>query len=78
MSKVRDIILWVIVGILIGLAFTGYVLTITSNNMCEEECEDMNALAHKMIPSGNWFSLDDTCMCIFKDKIKAFELKEVD
>lgn len=74
MSKIFNILFWVLIGILVGFLLIGYTLYKISYNSCEEECEDMNSLAHKVIPSGDWFKLNDVCICVYKNKIKAFEL----
>ena len=74
MSKLKSTILLVMIGVLIGVFLTGLTLRGISENTCEEECEEMNALGYEVIYSGEWFKLDDVCVCVFKDKIKAFEL----
>ena len=65
---------WVVLGICIGLILTGYEVRQNSENMCEEKCEDLNALTQKVILSGDWFKSNDVCVCVFKDRIKAFKL----
>ena len=74
MSKITNIIIWMIIGMLIGFILIGGMVRQTSDSMCEKECMDMNALTYEIISSGNWFKADGICICIFKDKIKAFEL----
>ena len=72
--KIDRIIFWVVIGILIIFATYGITLSIISNSMCNKECNKMDALTYKIHYSGN-LRLDDVCMCIFEDKIKAFRLK---
>ena len=71
--KDKKIIFWIIFSLMVILVIIGFALNRISNKMCEKECNQMNALAHEIYPSGNW-KLDDVCMCIFPDKIKSFKL----
>lgn len=71
--KKENIILLIGIIILAIYFIVGIVLGIISSSMCKKECDKLNALEFEIYPSGN-FALDDLCVCIFSDKIKAFRM----
>lgn len=73
--KFIELIGWAIGVILILLLIGGIVFSMTTNNMCKNECIDRGTRFHQLLPNGKWFSLEDMCICHFKDSEEKFILK---
>lgn len=70
--KTAGVVIAVIV-ILIGVY--GLYLGMKATKMCEDQCQDKEAMGYYLIRNGD-FNIHDTCVCFFKDSIKTFTLNE--
>lgn len=75
MNKIIKGLLVIVAIIVIVFVVYGVALNKISNSMCREECNEMNALAHEIHPSGN-FKLDDVCVCYGNDWVKTWRMGE--
>tara|TARA_Y100000310_G_scaffold67692_2_gene63071 strand:- start:8503 stop:8751 length:249 start_codon:yes stop_codon:yes gene_type:complete len=79
----KDNILGFIYAIIIILAMIGLVsyivyglhLSVKASNLCQEECENSDALTHRLRPNGK-FNMDDICTCFYENSTKTFLLEE--
>lgn len=65
--KFTQLVSWIIGILLVLLLIVGIVVSITTNNMCNNECIDRGTRFHELLPNGKLFSLQDMCVCHFKD-----------
>lgn len=60
-----------VIGLLL-LAITMITSSISSKE-CKNSC--IGALAVEVVPDGNWFSLQDHCVCYYQDSLKTLTLE---
>ncbi len=72
--KISKIIFWIMIGMVILIVIVNIILSIMTNVMCEKACIERGAIHYKRTPDGKWFSLNDECMCFYKNKIESLIL----
>jgi len=60
--NLTKILFIIIMGILIIFGIVGFIIHLTSNNMCKDVCLSKGTIFYEKIHSGNW-ALDDMCVC---------------
>ena len=66
--KIFEIIWGLVAIILFLLLISGIAVSMITHNMCKNECIDKGTRFYELLPNGKWFSLQDMCVCHFKDK----------
>lgn len=67
MNRLFSIMWGILALILFLLLIGGIVVSVTTNNACNNECIDRGTRFNELLPNGKWFSLQDMCVCHFED-----------
>lgn len=75
--KIKEVMFYILVVItLIVISIfiiSGVYMNLKAEELCNKKCLERGALTNEVHKSGN-YKIDDTCICIYKDKIEAFKL----